>query len=210
MALIAFTRNYTDHSNANGFQFEFRCDRCGNGRMSSFQPSHIGLAGGLLRAASGLFGGGVLDRLANAGDHLKDSTRGKARDDAFARAVAEATPHFRQCSRCGKWVCPEQCWNKKRGLCEECAPDLGEELTAAQATTAREQVWEKARATDHLGAVNMGVEQAATCPDCGAKAQGSKFCPECGKPLRPKGACRQCGANIEAAVKFCPECGAKA
>jgi hypothetical protein len=209
MALIRFTRNYTDHSNNEGFQFEFCCDRCGNGHMSSFAPSKAGVAGGFLRAASSFFGGGVLDRIADAGDHLKDSTRGKARDEAFARAVQEAMPHFRQCSRCGKWVCPEQCWNAKRGLCEECAPDLEEELAAAQATAAREQVWEKARATDLTANVNMSVEQAAACPSCGAKAQGSKFCPECGKPMRPKNQCTQCGSKIEAGVKFCPECGTK-
>ena len=31
MALIRFTRNHTDHSTDKGFQFEFFCDRCGNG-----------------------------------------------------------------------------------------------------------------------------------------------------------------------------------
>ena len=29
MALIQFTKNYTDHSNGQGFQFEFHCDKCG-------------------------------------------------------------------------------------------------------------------------------------------------------------------------------------
>jgi hypothetical protein len=31
MALIQFTRNYQDLSTDQGYQFEFSCDRCGNG-----------------------------------------------------------------------------------------------------------------------------------------------------------------------------------
>ena len=45
MALIQFTRNHNDHSTDKGFQFEFFCDRCGNGFMTEFQPSAMGLAG---------------------------------------------------------------------------------------------------------------------------------------------------------------------
>jgi hypothetical protein len=208
VALIAFTANHTDHSNASGFQFEFHCDKCHNGYMSTFQASKIGMAGGFLRAASSIFGG-VLGNVADAGDHVKDALRGKAWDDAFSKAVAEGKQHFKQCSRCGKWVCPEHCWNTKRGLCENCAPDLEEEASAAQATAAKEQVWDKARAKDQTGGLDLSIEHAAVCPHCGAKAEGGKFCPECGKPLRAKGQCPKCGAKVEANVKFCPECGAK-
>jgi predicted amidophosphoribosyltransferase len=142
---------------------------------------------------------------------LKDSLRGKARDDAFGRAVGEAKSYFKQCSRCGKWVCPEHCWNAKRGLCETCAPDLEEETAAAQAEAAREQVWEKARATDLVGHVNLKAEHtAAACPGCGAKAGHAKFCPDCGQSLRPaKTACGECGTEVAPGVKFCPECGNK-
>lgn len=44
MALIQFTRNHTDHSTDKGFQFEFFCDRCGNGFMSEFKTSATGMA----------------------------------------------------------------------------------------------------------------------------------------------------------------------
>jgi hypothetical protein len=57
MALIQFTRNHHDHSTDKGFQFEFFCDRCGNGFMSEFQPSAMGLAASALRSAGTLFGG---------------------------------------------------------------------------------------------------------------------------------------------------------
>lgn len=43
MTSIAFTRNYRDHGNDTGFQFEFFCDKCGNGFRSSFQASALGV-----------------------------------------------------------------------------------------------------------------------------------------------------------------------
>jgi len=39
MGSIAFTRNYSDHSNDTGYQFEFHCDKCGNGYRSTFRAS---------------------------------------------------------------------------------------------------------------------------------------------------------------------------
>jgi hypothetical protein len=210
MAMIQFTGNVTDHSTENGYQFEFHCDKCGNGVMSSFIPSKVSMASGFLRAASSLLGGGgVLSDAANASGYLRDQTRGKARDDAMAKAVEEAKPRFKQCSRCGHWVCPQNCWNHRRGLCEDCAPDLDEEAAAAQATAAREQVWEKARAGDQLKDVNVSATRTATCPHCGAKAGGGKFCAECGKPFATKKHCTECGVEVEATAKFCPECGNK-
>ena len=206
MALIHFTANHTDHSNNNGFQFEFHCDRCGNGHMSRFQASSMGLATGILHAAGSLFGG-LLGQAASGADHLNDTFRSKARDDAFAAAVQEAKRLFRHCKRCGKWVCPEACWNDARQLCEECAPDLAEETAAAQAQAAREQIFEKARQTNLVKGVDMSREAAAHCPGCGARAGAAKFCPECGQPLNPKVSCPACDAEMEAKAKFCPECG---
>lgn len=208
MAMIAFTANHTDHSNQNGFQFEFHCDKCGNGFMSSFQANKLGVATELARAAGSIFGG-IFGRAASAGDHVKDAFRGKQRDEAFAKAVEEGKQHFKQCSRCGKWVCPEHCWNAKKGLCEACAPDLAEEAAAAQAQAAKEQVWEKARQVDQVAEVDMHQEQVALCPHCGKKAGGGKFCAECGKPLAAKTECPKCGAKVAAGAKFCNECGNK-
>jgi hypothetical protein len=208
MTMIAFTKNHSDHSTDTGFQFEFHCDRCGNGHMTPFQTSKLGVAAGLARAASSLLGG-FLGSAAAAGDSVKDTFRGQARDQAFAAAVAEARQHFRQCSRCGSWVCPEHCWNEKRGLCEQCAPDLEEEAAAAQAQAAKEQVWEKALKTDQLGDLDVKTPKTALCPHCGKKTGGGKFCAECGKPLAAKVTCPSCGKACKAGTKFCPECGAK-
>src|SRR5712672_2944228 len=57
MTLILFTRNHADHSTDKGYQFEFFCDRCGNGFMSEFQASAIGMAGSALRTVGNIFGG---------------------------------------------------------------------------------------------------------------------------------------------------------
>jgi hypothetical protein len=204
MAMIQFTKNHSDHSNDRGFQFEFFCDKCGNGHMSRFIPSKLGIAAGLLRAAGSLFGG-ALGQAGYAGDQVKDVFRGKAWDDAFAAAVEEGRQKFRQCTRCGRWVCPEVCWNEKRSLCEDCAPDLQEEATSAQAQAAVDQVREKARSVNLVADVNMEAHQMAACPHCGARVEGGKFCPECGKALSTRATCAKCGTAFDG--KFCPECG---
>ena len=209
MAMIEFTANYTDHSNAEGFQFEFHCDKCGNGYMSRFVTNKVGAASGLFRAAAGLFGSSTLSRIATAGDAAKDSMRGSARDNAFAEAVKEGKTYFKKCTRCGKWVCPETCWNASRGMCENCAPNLQEEAAAAQATAAREQVWSKARDTDPTGGLDVSRTIVAECPHCGANAGTGKFCAECGKPLAANDKCPGCGAKMQPDAKFCGECGAK-
>src|SRR6185295_8206573 len=170
MATITFTRNYRDHSNDTGFQFEFFCDKCGNGHRSSFQSNAMGVAASMLKAAGSIFGGG----LSSAGwgaDHVKDALRGPAWDSNFQKAIEECKPMFRQCTRCGKWVCPEVCWNHARGLCEECAPDLKEQAAHIQANVAVEQAWVQARSGDQMQGVDAataGAGVGGTCRKCQA------------------------------------------
>lgn len=207
MAMIQFTRNHTDHSNDTGFQFEFQCDKCGNGFMSRFEPHKLGIASNLLRAAGGLFGG-FLGNAGYASTQVKDALRGSAWDEAFAAAVEEGKQHFKQCTRCGKWVCPEVCWNEKRTLCEACAPDLAKEAAAIQAEAAVQQLRDKAAQTNLVADIDMNTQQVAACPHCNARVGGGKFCPECGKPLSSKNTCAKCKASFTG--KFCPECGTPA
>ncbi len=209
MTLIQFTRNYSDHSNDKGYQFEFFCDKCGNGFRSSFNTSTLGMASGILHAASNIFGG-FLGGAARGADAMKNALRGEGWDSAFKDAVAEAKPKFRQCTRCGKWVCPEVCWNEKRTLCEDCAPDLAEEGASLQAHAAVEQLGRKVRQVDQVGEVDVKAHAVAACPHCQARVEaGQKFCPECGKPLAaPTAHCTQCGAQLPGTAKFCPGCGA--
>jgi hypothetical protein len=211
LASQAFTKNHRDHSNDNGFQFEFFCDKCGNGFRSSFKTNALGMAASLLRAAGAIFGGSI--RGAGRGaEHVKDAFRGPAWDAAFHEAIEESRPKFRQCTLCGTWVCPAICWNAERGLCETCAPNLGEHAPAMQASAALEQAREKIRNADQLRGADVHAAPAAvvSCDQCSAAlAPGARFCAQCGAPTSaptPK-YCTSCGASLAASSRFCPGCG---
>lgn len=234
MALIRFTANFDDLSTDRGYQFRFKCDKCGNGFMSRFQTSVTGVAGDLLRAAGNIFGG-ILSSAGNSAYHIQRAVGGKAHDDAFAVAVEEAKQHFHQCTRCGRWVCPEVCWNAGAGLCEGCAPNYQEEFAAhhahAKADIARVQLYDQALQTDYASQTDMSadsVENApsrqsvnpvveasnaqsfvgVSCAGCGT-VSNSKFCPDCGQPMNAKLRCKTCGNELEGKPKFCKECGGK-
>jgi hypothetical protein len=209
MVAIRFTGNYEDLSTDRGYQFKFFCEKCQNGYMSTFKTSTLGVAGSALRAAGSLFGG-MFGGAADSAYEIQRAVGGPAHDSALKDAVAEIAPIFKQCTRCGNWVCEPVCWNKKAGLCENCAPDLDEEMAAAQAEAAREQIQTKARETDWTKQRDVSKVSGAVCPTCGAKTQGGKFCGECGGALNTKKACSGCGHEMEGAPKFCPECGARA
>src|SRR5262245_56757497 len=206
MANIPFTSNYTDHSSQRGYQFQFFCKKCGNWYMSTFQASKMGVAASAANAAASLLGG-IFGRAAQSAEALQSMVAGPAHDAALDEAVREISPRFKQCTRCGTWVCEPVCWNKKAGLCETCAPDLDEEIAAAQAAAAKQQAAEKAREVDYLGQRNLAQVVAVLCPACGAKTQGGKFCPECGAAISAKRKCAHCGAEADGTPKFCPECG---
>ncbi len=154
MGLIELTDNCEDLSTDKGFQFKFHCERCGNGFLSTYKPYAAGVAQGLLGAAGRLFGG-VVDRVADSAYEVQRAIGGPAHDAALKEAVQEAKVHFEQCSRCGMWVCPERCWNPERGLCEQCAPDLQEELAAMQQEARLEQLRERVRETDLTSDVDV-------------------------------------------------------
>ena len=206
MSGIWFTGNYEDLSSDRGYQFKFRCNKCGNGYLSSFRVSTLGMASSAFRAAGSLFGG-ILGNVANSAYEIQRAVGGPAHDAALKEAAEEISKQFKQCSRCGKWVCETVCWNKKMQLCEECAPDLDEERAAAQATAARDDIQQEARATGSTSQPDSAV--GLICASCGAKAKSGKFCPQCGTPFATKKRCSRCGAETEGNAKFCPECGQK-
>jgi len=213
MSSQPFTRNYSDHSNDTGFQFEFFCDKCGSGHRSGFQTNSLGFAAQMVKAAGSLFGGSMA-RAGWGADQLKDAFRGPAWDAAFKRATEECRPKLKQCTKCGKWVCPEVCWNHERGLCEDCAPDLKEHAVAAQAQVAVEQALEKVSAVDQLRGFdvqNAKLSAPAVCPKCQASlAENARFCAGCGTPVvattGPK-FCSGCGAQLQPGGRFCQQCG---
>jgi hypothetical protein len=227
MALIQFVRNYDDLSTDRGFQFKFHCDKCGNGYMTQFQPSTLGIAESLLGAASNFLSGWG-SGAQNAAQEIQRAVGGKFHDAALAKAVEEARPNFRQCTRCGLWVCKEVCWNEAANLCENCAPKFEEQFAANQAQAkveaARTQLYARAEKVDYVGQTDMsaGAQVAAPtaatnlqasktlCGHCGADVGSAKFCPECGKPAAVKAPafCPNCGAKASGG-KFCGECGTK-
>lgn len=206
MANIPFTSNYTDLSSQRGYQFQFFCRKCGNGYMSTFQVSKMGTAAAAANAAASLLGG-IFGRAAQSAQALQTMAAGPGHDAALDAAVREISPLFKQCTRCGQWVCGPVCWNNSAGLCETCAPDLDEEIAAARASAAQEQVMQKAREVDYIGQRNLAQTVPVLCPKCGAKTQGGKFCPECGSAVSAKRKCAHCGAEADGTPKFCPECG---
>ena len=215
MGAIAFTRNYNDHSNDTGYQFEFHCDKCGNGYRSTFQASALGVGSKIAKGLGSLFGGGSLWNAGQAGEYMKDGLRGGAWDTAFKHAIEEIKPKFHQCTRCGSWVCPEVCWNEGRQLCEGCAPDLAEEAAHHQAQIASQQIYEKMAAVDQVGGIDPTAQMTSACPGCHARlAPGAKFCAGCGKPVTAMAAagsakafCIGCGSQLPPGSKFCSSCG---
>ena len=209
---VEFTRNYSDLSTEHGFQFEFFCDRCGNGHRTRFKAFSLGMVSGALDAANGLFGG-LLGQAADLSNRATDARRERAREEAFIEAIGELRPKFVQCPRCASWVCRKSCWNEKRGLCKDCAPDLGVEMSAAQASRSVEEVWAHAQMAEEdkkLAEGNWRDTVRASCPQCGApQATNAKFCPDCGAKLKTASHCSECGAKLQPNAKFCGECGHK-
>jgi len=228
MSLIQFTRNHDDLSTDRGYQFKFYCDKCGNGYMTHFETSALGMAQSLLNAAGNIFTN-IGYRAGNAAMEMQRAIGGKAHDAALAEAVEEARPAFRQCTKCGRWVCKDVCWNDPANLCEECAPDFTEHLAANQAQAkvdaARLQLEQKALEQKYADNVDLGAgsvlaaQTAATnlqtpkrlCIHCGAELGNAKFCPECGKQAAAPAPhfCSKCGTPATGNAKFCPECGQK-
>ncbi|MGI5827753.1 MAG: zinc ribbon domain-containing protein [Patescibacteria group bacterium] len=209
---IELSLSYNDLSTDNGFQYEFICGRCNKGIRTKFKGFALGTASGILNAANDIFGG-VLGTAADIGEKVHSSAWEKAHDEAFEEALEEVREHFIQCPRCQTWVCRRSCWNLKKGLCKECAPDLGVEMAAAQASKSVEEVWAHAAMAEEdkkLDKEHWREGIAASCPKCEAPLPANvKFCPECGANVKQKNVCAKCGAKLAPKAKFCGECGTK-
>jgi hypothetical protein len=200
--LIRFTKNHQDMSTDAGYQFKFFCDLCGNGFMSPFKENLGNKARSLVRGL-GRLAGGVLDQVSDVALEMRRHTMGKAWDEQFRGAIEGVKPYFMQCSRCGKWVCREVCWN----LCAQCAPKLEQELAASQSEAELQQMRDKVKQVDFAKDLNVVDRVVAKCPKCGQETSGGKFCPGCGAPLSADKFCTRCGTKVPGGAKFCPGCG---
>lgn len=209
MPVIEFTDNYEDLSTDQGFQFKFRCERCGDGFMSTFQTNTIGVAGSLLRGASSLLGG-VFGNVANSAYEVQRAVGGPQHDAAVRAAVDEVKPLFRKCRRCGDWMCERTCWNATAQMCKQCAPVAEEEESSIRAEHVRTQATNDLFLEENQRMSAKARQVAAKC-ECGAPTLGKKFCPACGKKVMASGSafCGECGAKLTPGAKFCGECGAK-
>jgi membrane protease subunit (stomatin/prohibitin family) len=210
---IEFTKNYSDLCTEQGFQFEFYCDRCGSGYRTKFKPSVLGSVSGAMDTASSLLGG-IFGKAADLSERARSASWEKEHDQAFEAAMQELRPDFVQCPRCQSWVCRKKCWNDRKGLCKECAPDMGVEMAAAQSSRTVEEIWAHSQMAEEdrqmLQEKSWRKGIRATCPNCNAPlANNAKFCPECGTKIEAQAHCIECGAKLAPNAKFCAECGAK-
>jgi hypothetical protein len=209
MPVIEFTDNFEDLSTDQGFQFKFRCERCGDGFMSSFQTNTIGVAGSLLRGAGDLLGG-IFGQAASGAYEVQRAVGGPQHDAALRVAVLEVKPLFHKCRRCENWLCERTCWNGTKGMCKQCAPVAEEEESSMRAEHVRTEVANDLTLEENQRMSVKGEEAASKCLDCGTPTLGKKFCPGCGKKLGAAvGFCGDCGAKLTPGSKFCGECGAK-
>lgn len=196
-----FTSNYSDLSDENGYQFEFRCDVCGSGYRSEFQRSALGSAGSLLGGASQLLGG--LWGASSAARSAKDFMDRGARDEALKKAANEIMPLFTRCPRCTNWV-DETCWNEQRGLCVSCAPRLATEMEAERASVEIRQM-QQAMQEQQVFSGDLAAKQTV-CRTCGKPVGSEKFCSNCGTPTG-QNKCLGCGNDLAEGARFCPNCG---
>lgn len=209
---IQFVRNYSDISTEQGFQFEFHCDRCGVGYRTEFKRSVTGTVSGILDTASQLFGG-FFGQAANVSEQVRSAGWKKARDEALSEAMQQMKGDFIQCPHCSGWVCGKGCWSENKGLCKDCAPDLGVEMSVAQSRRSVEEIHAHAAMAEEdkkLGTENWRQTIRATCPECGApQATNAKFCGECGAQVKLEKRCSKCNAKLALNAKFCTDCGEK-
>ena len=198
-----FTSNYQDLSTNQGYQFEFRCDICGSGYRSEWQKNLLGTGASILGGASNIIGG--LWGARNVADSAQQITDRDGRDKALQKASNEIMPLFHRCVRCNNWV-DETCFNKQRGLCVNCAPNLATEMEAERSSVELGQMRDAMRNQTIFSGDTSA--RATECPSCGKPVGSEKFCGNCGTPLGTA-KCSKCGAELAADTRFCGNCGNK-
>jgi hypothetical protein len=181
---IPFTDNVTDLSNEDGYQFEFRCERCGNGFRSAFRHDPRSTGQKLARGLSGFFGGPIA-QVGYMADRLLDrGTNSPAKDDALQAATGDI------------------------GQCVRCSPVVVEELARLQADARRTQMQQRLESIDLVGGIPLAQQAHPRCPSCGAQTGGGRFCSDCGASLVTARSCSGCTADVALGARFCAVCGA--
>jgi hypothetical protein len=92
--------------------------------------------------------GGLFGKAADVSEHVNSASWQNLHDQAFTEAMNELKGEFIQCPNCLSWVCRRSCWNTHKGLCKNCAPDLGVEMAAAQSSVTVQTVWDTAQVSE--------------------------------------------------------------
>jgi hypothetical protein len=229
-ALIPFTSNYTDVSTYEGYQFEFHCQRCGNGYRSAFRHSVTGFGGRLAALGGGILGGEIGSRVQEVGllaQWDRSSTRGSTNDKRLLEASEDVAGHFVQCRGCAEWVCRDVCWDGRAGCCRRCVPAPAADPAPGFGPAGFGPVGfgpgqpgfgpppgfgpQPGPAPSGYGPPRVSLRHpgrpsspAVCCTNCGATTAG-RFCAQCGNSLAPP-ACTGCGAPAQG-TPFCPQCG---
>jgi len=206
---IEFTTNYSDPSTGNGFLFEFRCDRCGNGYRTEFDTFELSAATNALDGAGSMLGG-IFSQAASVAPRVKSAAWEKASDKAFRKASEEIRPKFVSA--------PLQRPDVPRGALER-------EEGPLQAVRAGPRRRDGRRAGGQVRRGGVGARQdggGGQAPHRGRLARGHHgllplvrrtpgYQRQVLRPLRAdlKAAkhCTQCGAKLEPGAKFCSGCG---
>lgn len=237
-ALIPFTSNYSDVSTYDGYQFEFRCQRCGNGYRSQFRHSVMGFGGRIAALGGGLLGGEIGSKVQEVGllaQWDRSGTRGSTNDKRLVEASQDVAGEFAQCRGCAEWVCRGVCWDDAAGCCVRCVPEQQVDGGAqAQAPYGPPQRYESPQGQGYapqgygpphgrppgygqpqgyVGPQAGGQPQAYSGPQTGGQPQAYRQPPVSlrhpGRHPAPAGAqCLTCGSSVQG--RFCGSCGAPA
>ncbi|MET9490317.1 zinc ribbon domain-containing protein [Nocardia sp. NPDC006630] len=212
-APVVFTSSYYDESNDNGFQWEFRCDRCSTAYKSPFEQNYLSRGRGALRVVRDLLGDhfSSITKVSNAAEDFSNTWGGGSasatKDKAFNNAVAHVKDDFRLCSGCGSWVCARICWNDHVSQCTRCSPLVANQIAQAQAEARGSQIRDAAHQQNWTQNQDLSTPARVTCPTCGTTTTGGRFCGTCGTGLDMRAHCTGCGHQLQVGTAFCSNCG---
>jgi len=220
MTMQAFTKNVSDNSTEQGFQFTFHCDNCQDGYKTKFADSKTAQKANLMKGLSSLVSmAATMTGKYNVGYSLDkgiDVVKGrfaqmspewqKEHDAAFEKAINEAKGNFKKCPNCNNWVC-ETCWNEQDGLCTRCSQRENVMVSAEVAAAKRKQVGNKAAEKNLYSSADIETK-VTSCSKCGKPFGKGKFCVNCGAAVGFL-KCKECGAKNVPGTNSCGECGKK-
>jgi hypothetical protein len=191
MTAIQFTRNHSDHSTDKGYQFEFFCDRCGNGFKSEFKASMTGYATGAIRAAGSIFGG-VFGRAGAGAYEIERAIQGPGHDRHSGASGDQ--PQFASAEV------------HALGVPDHLLEPAPWPLRARRARNrGRRRSPPRRSGEDRDGDLTRELDSAGAAAPRRAARPRAKFCLSAGPGRRTT----WCGTKFEAKSRFCPECGQK-